>query len=179
MSWEQVLDFWFAAETAEKWWVKDEAFDQQVRETLGELHQQAAEWKLDYWRDTAEGCLALVILLDQVPRNIYRNDPRSFAFDAAARDITNHALEVGFDMLLSEEQRQFIYMPLEHSEVLDDQERCVELIGALGNENTTNYAIAHRDIVSRFGRFPHRNAVLGRESTAEETAFLKEPGSSF
>jgi|TARA_R110002072_G_scaffold517_12_gene3192 uncharacterized protein (DUF924 family) len=179
LSTEKVLEFWFAAETRKKWWVKEPQFDQQVAETLGDLHRQASDWSLDAWRDDAEGCLALVLLLDQVPRNIYRQDPRSFAFDAAALDVTRHALEVGFDTLLTKQQRLFLYLPLEHSEALEDQERSVTLMTTLGDPETARHAIAHRDIIARFGRFPHRNAVIGRQSTAEEEAFLQQPGSSF
>ncbi|MEZ4380175.1 MAG: DUF924 family protein [Nannocystaceae bacterium] len=175
-----VLDFWFSDRVSAKWWVKDPDFDAEVAARLGELHRQAAAGALDDWAATAEGALARVLLLDQVPRNIYRDTPAAFASDAQARRATEAALDAGHDAALPEpSQRLFLYLPLEHSESLADQERCVALMAALGNAMWHDYAVRHRDIVARFGRFPHRNAILGRESTAEELAFLEQPGSSF
>jgi uncharacterized protein (DUF924 family) len=134
----------------------------------------------DHWRETAAGCVALCILLDQAPRNLFRGDPRSFASDAAARAVTRHALARGLDRDLPQEQRAFLYLPLEHSENLADQEACVRLFAGLDeNPDGLDYAVRHRDIIARFGRFPHRNAVLGRTSTPEETEFLTQAGSSF
>ena len=126
------------------------------------------------------GCLALCILLDQVPRNLFRGTPRAFILDPAAREVTRHALQQGFDSGLKETERMFLYLPLEHSEDLSDQQDCVRLMGALPNgAEYLSYAERHRDVIARFGRFPHRNGILGRDSTEEELEFLKQSGSSF
>jgi uncharacterized protein (DUF924 family) len=177
--WGVVLDFWFAGTTKPRWWVKDPAFDETVRRTLGTLHEQAAAGGLGDWKTSPEGALALVILLDQVPRNIFRDSARAFATDALARQVAAQAVDGGFDQALDAERRMFLYMPFEHSEDLADQDRACALFGALGNADLLGYAEAHRRIVQRFGRFPHRNRILGRPSTPEEETFLKQPGSSF
>lgn len=175
-----VLDFWFSDRVSAKWWVKDPDFDAEVEARLGDLHREAVAGALDEWAATAEGALALVLLLDQVPRNIHRGTPDAFACDAKARATTKAAIDAGHDRSLGEpSQRLFLYMPLEHSESLADQERSVALMASLDNPHWHDFAVRHRDIVARFGRFPHRNAILGRESTAEELAFLEKPGSSF
>ena len=180
MSPGEVLDFWFAEGMAERWFVKDPAFDAEVRARLLPLHERAAAGELAAWRASARGCLALVILLDQVPRNVFRDDPRAFTSDAQALTITKHARNRGFDRALPQIERVFLYLPLEHCESLADQELCVTLIGALDeNPEWRDHAVRHRDIVARFGRFPHRNAALGRETTLEEAAFLELPDSSF
>ena len=177
---ELVLDFWFAEGMNERWFKSDEAFDREVRLALNALYTQAAAGQLNGWRESARGALALVILLDQVPRNLFRGDPRAFATDVQALAVTKSALAKGFDRELQQVERMFLYLPLEHCEDLADQELCVQLTSALDeNPDWCDYARRHRDIVARFGRFPHRNAVLGRESTPEEAAFLTEPGSSF
>jgi len=177
---EDVLDFWFAEGMAARWFKADEAFDQEVRQLLLPLHEQAAEGRLDHWQESAPGALALVILLDQVPRNMFRGEPRAFATDAQALAVTKRALAKGFDQELRQVERVFLYLPLEHCEDLADQELCVQLTSALDeNPEWGDYARRHRDVIARFGRFPHRNAVLGRETTPEEAVFLQEPGSSF
>ncbi len=177
---ERVLEFWFSPASRPRWFVRSEAFDREIRERLGELHARAAAGGLDGWATTPHGALALVVLLDQVPRNAYRGTPEMFASDAKAREIARAAIDAGHDRDLTQEERLFMYLPLEHSEDLADQERCVELVRELDEQpQWLGYAIRHRDIVARFGRFPHRNAVLGRESTAEEREFLQQPGSSF
>lgn len=182
----KVIDFWFGSEASgergqnrDVWWVKNPQFDETVRRELGKLHEMATSGELETWADDADGALALIVLLDQVPRNIHRDTPGAFATDDMARAVTRIALDRGFDQALPPVMRLFVYLPLEHSEVLADQEDCVRLIETLGDADVLDYAIRHRDIVARFGRFPHRNAILGRESTPEEAAFLKEPGSSF
>ena len=176
----EILDFWFAEATAKRWFVRDPAFDGEVRTRLAGWYERAAAGGLDDWRATAAGCAALCVLLDQVPRNLFRGQGRAFATDAAARAVARHAVDRGFDRTLSQPQRLFLYLPFEHSETLADQDESVRLIGAL-DENPVwkDYAIRHRDVIARFGRFPHRNAALGRTNTAEETAFLATPGSSF
>ena len=172
-----VLSFWRAA-GPERWWTKDDAFDAAIREKFAGLWQQAAEGRLADWERSDEGTLALVIVLDQFPRNMFRNDPRAFSTDAMALDVAMRALERGVDARTDEDLRQFLYLPFMHSEELVDQERCVALFAPLGNENNTKYAEIHADIIRRFGRFPHRNPVLGRETTAEEQAFLDSGGFS-
>lgn len=177
---QAVIAFWFAQGREEQWFGGGEAFDQAVREALLPAYQAASAGEYETWRDSPHGCLALCILLDQVPRNIFRGTPRAFATDAAALSVARHALEQGFESQLTQVERLFLYLPLEHSEDLGDQQDCVALTASLSeNPEWLSYAEAHRDIVARFGRFPHRNAVLGRENTAEEEAFLKGPNSSF
>lgn len=177
---EAVLAFWFAPDARAKWFVKDAGFDALVRERLADLAHAAADGRLDGWKMSARGALALVVLLDQVPRNIYRGDPRSYACDEAARRVTLDALAANFDRELGQVERFVLYLPLEHSENLAEQELCCDLMAKLDEEKRWHeYALKHRDIVARFGRFPHRNAVLGRANTPEEDAFLKEEGSSF
>jgi len=175
-----VLAFWFAPGMEERWFKKDPAFDEEVRTRLLPLYEQAVAGHLDRWGESARGALALVILLDQVPRNLFRGDPRAYATDAKALAVTKRALQEGLDTTLRQVERMFLYLPLEHCEDLDDQELCVMLARALDeNPEWHDYAVRHRDVVARFGRFPHRNAILGRPDTPEEQAFLKEPGSSF
>ncbi len=177
---EDVLAYWFAEGMAARWFNADEAFDQEVRQRLLPLYEEAVAGRLERWRQSARGALALVILLDQVPRNLFRGEPRAFATDAQALATTKRALAKGFDQELRQVERVFLYLPLEHCEDLADQELCVRLVGALDeNPDWGDYARQHRDVIARFGRFPHRNAILGRETTAEEAAFLREPGSSF
>ena len=177
---DDVLTFWFAETEPKQWFVGNPAFDQACRARLAPLVAEAAAGALDHWRDSAAGCVALCILLDQMPRNLHRGEARAFATDSQALAVTRHALDQGFDRAVPEVQGLFLYMPLQHSESLDDQELCVRLTSELGADpKWHDYAVRHRDIIARFGRFPHRNAALGRASTPEEIAFLKEPGSSF
>ena len=176
----EVVEFWFGPGMKERWFECDPAFDAEVRARLGAPHERAAGGELGAWRDSAEGCLALIVLLDQAPRNLFRGQARAFATDAAARELTGHALAQGFEAALTQDQRGFLYLPLEHSETLDDQEASVRLTAALDEDPAWHdYAVRHRDIIARFGRFPHRNAALGRRSTPEEEAFLEQPNSSF
>ena len=177
---EEILAFWFAPGRRAQWFAKDPAFDAEVRRCLLGPYERAAAGGYDHWRDSAKGCLALCLLLDQVPRNLFRDDPRAFATDAKARAVLRHALERGLDGALSQVESLFLYLPLEHSEDLRDQEDCVRLTEALDEDpEWYDYAVKHRDIIARFGRFPHRNAVLGRACSDEEAAFLAQPGSSF
>ena len=176
----EVLAYWFGPGMDQRWFNGGPEFDTEVRDRLGPVHVQAATGRLESWRDSARGCLALVILLDQVPRNIHRNSPQAYASDAQARELTRWALERGFEQELSQLEQLFLYLPLEHSETLSDQHDCVTLIGQLDqNPQWVTWAEQHRDIIAKFGRFPHRNDCLGRPSTAEETAFLATPNSSF
>jgi uncharacterized protein (DUF924 family) len=195
---DRVLDYWFPADTARAnklWWGKDPELDAQIRAEFGETLAAAKAGQLDAWAETPRGRLALIIVLDQLSRNILRDDPETYAADADARALTAAGLERGDDHQLQPIERLFFYLPLEHSESLADQQRCVALMEALAAEvaaepgvsdqrrdqfaGFVDYAIRHLDIVARFGRFPHRNRLLGRESTADELAFLTQPGSSF
>ena len=176
---DDVLDFWFSDAARPSWFVRSEAFDARVRETLGPLHAQAARGELDAWASDPRGALALVLLLDQVPRNTRRGSADAFACDPRALAHARAAVDAGLDRALDEEGRVFLYLPFEHSESLADQDRSVALMSSLTAPMWLDYAERHRQVIARFGRFPHRNAVLGRESTPEELEFLKQPGSSF
>lgn len=176
---DDVLTFWFAPGRKESWFGKSDAFDREIGARFGSLMEDAAAGRLGHWTATPRGSLALCILLDQFPRNVWRGTPRAFASDARAREVAAHALAAGQDRCLTPDERMFFYLPFEHSEDPGDQERCVRLMAELGDPEWLEYAVRHRDIIARFGRFPHRNAVLGRASTDEERAFLEEPNSSF
>lgn len=171
---ESVTGFWREA-GASRWFRKDAAFDEQFRSRFLTAHQAALGGELDEWAVDAQGALALLILLDQFPRNAFRNTPRMFESDAKARDIARQALRDGFDAQVDAELRNFFYLPFMHSEQLADQDLGVQLTRALGDE-PLRYAILHRDIIEKFGRFPHRNAVLGRPTTPEEQRFLDDGG---
>jgi len=175
----EILGFWFAPRMERRWFAKDPGFDREVRARLQPHHERAAQGAYRHWLGAPRGCLALCLLLDQVPRNLFRDDPRAFVCDGQALEVTRQALARGFDCFLVPPERLFLYLPLEHSEDLVDQERCVRLVATFGNAMLYDFAVRHRDIVARFGRFPHRNAALGRRSTAQEAAFLAQPGSSF
>lgn len=167
-----VLDFWFDEDAKSRWFAPSAAFDRAVASQLGDGHERAASGALDGWQSSAEGCLALCILLDQVPRQLFRGQGRAFATDDQALAVARRALDAGFDRQLAVEQRQFFYMPFMHSERLEDQERCVTLYQAPEMRDNLKHAIEHAELVRRFGRFPHRNACLGRTSSAEEEAHL-------
>jgi uncharacterized protein (DUF924 family) len=193
-----ILEFWFgtsqddvtvASEQAKLWWVKREETDRLIRERFETTLHMAARHELDAWSATPHGRLALILLTDQFSRNMYRNTPASFAYDELARAWCREGLRDKAHLALRPIQRVFFYLPLEHSESLDDQEQSVALFTELvdsvdvpGREafaGFLDYALRHRDVIARFGRFPHRNSILGRPSTEEEIAFLKQPGSSF
>ena len=187
---DEVLAFWFGREDEpgygefrEAWFRKDPEFDQQVQERFGPLYERAAAGELDGWREEARSCLALVICLDQFPRNMFRGDGRTHATDDKALETARYALERALDRELPPFQRVFVYMPFMHSESVEDQRRSVELFRRLaerpGAPDLTSYAVGHMEIVERFGRFPHRNVILGRETTPEEAEFLQGPDSSF
>ncbi|SLN15194.1 DUF924 family protein [Oceanibacterium hippocampi] len=178
---DTVLDFWFDPAHEPLWFVRDDTFDAAIEERFRSVFEAAARGDLDHWQATPRGALALVIVLDQFSRNLLRGDPATFAQDEKARAIADAALGGGDDERLeTATERRFLYMPFMHSERLDDQARCVALFMARGeDQKSLESAIRHRDIIARFGRFPHRNAVLGRTSTPAEAEFLTEPGSSF
>jgi uncharacterized protein (DUF924 family) len=170
-----ILTFWRAAGPA-KWFVKDARFDDAIRLKFEPVHHQAARGAYSAWETTPDGALALLILLDQFPRNLYRETAHAFATDPLALSIARRAVDAGFDLKSEADLRAFFYLPFEHSEDMDDQERSLALFQALGEKQGLDYAILHRDIIARFGRFPHRNACLGRETTREEQVFLDDGG---
>ncbi|HUK58332.1 MAG TPA: DUF924 family protein [Stellaceae bacterium] len=183
---QDILDFWFGAPGSPEcagprkiWFKSDASFDSACRENFAALSAEAREGALDHWRESAEGALALVLLLDQMPRNIHRGSALAFACDAKARWAAREAVARGFDRDLPPHRRQFLYLPFEHSENLADQEEGLHLFGSLPEgehrERQLDYARRHQVVIARFGRFPHRNVALGRVSTAEEEAFLASP----
>ena len=170
----QVLHVWREA-GPDKWFAHDAPFDAHIRVTFLSVYEAAAAGQLAAWEATAEGSLALVIVLDQFPRNMFRATPQAFTTDAAARAAANRALKRGYDQDVAEIMRGFFFLPFTHSEDLADQQRGVALYREAGDEDGLKWALIHADIIRRFGRFPHRNIVLGRATTAEEQAFL-DPG---
>jgi uncharacterized protein (DUF924 family) len=176
---EDVLRFWFDELGRKLWFVKDDAIDAAIRERFSALIDELSVSAIEDVVSSPDRALASVIALDQFPRNIYRGTPRAFENDELARAIAKLAVALGLDHRISAERRIFLYLPFEHSEAIADQYRSVELISSIGDEEYTRFAQAHCDVVARFGRFPHRNAILGRASSDEEIAFLEQPGSSF
>lgn len=172
---QDIIEFWRTA-GPKKWFEPDPAFDADIRERFLASHELAAAGKLANWEKTAQGALALLLLLDQFPRNMFRKTPRAFATDALARDIARRAIKSGFDLEVGDELRSFLYLPFMHSEELSDQELCLSLYRDYGNEDGIKYAEIHLDAIRRFGRFPHRNEILGRESSADEIAYLDDGG---
>lgn len=170
-----VVGFWRKAGPA-RWFAADPDFDRQCRVRFLDAHLAAARRELDGWGDGAEGALALLVLLDQIPRNVFRGNAHAYATDPLARRFATQALAAGHDQACPPELRLFFYLPFEHSEDTADQQRSVALFEALGDAETLRYAIAHRDVIARFGRFPHRNAALGRDSTPDEQAWLDAGG---
>lgn len=170
-----ILAFWREA-GPDKWFEKDDAFDAAIRARFLGAYEAAVAGALDDWQETAEGCYALILLLDQFPRNLFRGSPRAFATDEAARAVADRAVACGFDRAFDLPERRFIYMPFMHSEELADQERCVALCAAADDAEGVHHAVVHRDIIRDFGRFPHRNPVLGRATSQEERAFLEAGG---
>lgn len=171
----EIIAFWQEA-GPKRWFEPDAELDAQIRKRFFAAHEAAAAGELAGWKQSPEGALALLLLLDQFPRNMFRSTPRAFAMDASARQIARAAIEDGFDRKVDTALRTFFYLPFMHSENLADQEYCLALYRALGNEEGLKYAEIHLDAIRRFGRFPHRNAILGRASTAEEIAYLESGG---
>jgi uncharacterized protein (DUF924 family) len=171
---ETILAFWREA-GPDKWFTRDDAFDASIRDKFLPTYEAAAAGKLSAWEATADGALALCIVLDQFPRNMFRGDARTYAADGQARAVANTALKRGYDQDVPDELRGFFFLPFTHSEDLVDQERCVQLYREADSADL-KYAEQHRDIIRRFGRFPHRNAILGRATTPEEQKFLDDGG---
>ena len=187
---DDILEFWFGrpeddrfGELRDKWFKKEPAFDAEIRQRFLAIYQRTAAGELDDLTETAKGALALIVVLDQFPRNMFRGQPGMYATDEKARALARLALDREFDRQLVPVQRIFLYLPFEHSETLADQNLSVALFEALpaipSRDNESSSALRHREIIERFGRFPHRNAILGRDTTPAETAFLEEPNSSF
>ena len=176
---KDVLAFWFEESKPEQWYKKSADFDRTICDRFGDIHAEAVAGGLDYWAETADGCLALIIILDQFSRNIFRDDSRTFVADSKALGLTKLALDRGWVDTAEGVKAQFFLMPLMHSEDLADQEMSIPLFRRFCGEKTEDFAIRHRDIIARFGRFPHRNEALSRQSTREEIEFLKTNGSSF
>lgn len=180
-----ILDFWFSDRARPLWFARDAGFDAEIGRRFAATHEAAMGGRLDDWQGSAEGALALVIVLDQFSRNLHRGSARAFACDARARAVADRALARGFDGRLPAERRGFLYLPFEHSEALADQRRAVALFQALAEAATgperaqaqelLDYARLHLAAIERFGRFPHRNEILGRETTAEEAEYLRDP----
>ena len=173
-----VIQFWFAELTEAHWFARDDELDARIRDRFLALHEQIV---LSDGIDAAASrpLLAAVIVLDQFSRNMFRGTPRAFAADPIARRLARQAVERGFDLSMTRDERHFVYLPFEHSEDREDQALSIHLIGQLGHDEWTRHALAHRSIIDRFGRFPHRNAILGRTSTPDELALLNEPMGSF
>lgn len=187
---QELLDFWFGAPGSPErgkprtaWFKKSDAFDQEVRERFQPAYELAAGGQLAAWHETPHALLALIIVYDQFPRNMFRNDARAFATDAQALAAAERMVDLGWDMQLAPIERQFAYLPFEHAEDMAMQQRSLELFERVTEDpalaNIPAWARKHFDVIARFGRFPHRNAILGRASTPEEIEFLQQPGSSF
>jgi uncharacterized protein (DUF924 family) len=173
----KILNFWFSKDNSTKWFTKSKDFDSLIINKFLAIYNKAANGDLDDWKQEPEGMLALIIILDQFPRNMFRDSAKSFAGDAKALSYAKEAIAKEIDKKLLLQQRRFIYMPFMHSENLEDQNISVQLFAA--DETSYKYAVRHREIIQKFGRFPHRNNLLGRESTKEEVDFLKTPNSTF
>jgi uncharacterized protein (DUF924 family) len=192
---DDILAFWYGKPTAadygryrKAWFTKDDSFDAQIRQQFLSDYEKAAAGDYAHWSDPPRSAVALLLLLDQLPRNLFRGEARSFATDDQALAITKQLVDTDADKLLMPAYRFFIYLPFEHSEAMADQNRCVELMELLveevpdledGFKSGLDYALRHREVIERFGRFPHRNEILGRQSTSEEIEFLQQPGSRF
>jgi uncharacterized protein (DUF924 family) len=176
---DEIVTFWFEELKPKDWYRRDEAVDAKIRERFGAVYEKLKAGVPDDWLDGAEAYLAAIIVLDQFPRNMFRGTAQAFATDENALALAKKAMSKRIDQWLPKEKRAFVYLPFQHSEQTEDQARSVQLFTALGNPVNLDFALRHQAIVDRFGRFPHRNAALGRASTKEEEAFLKEPGSSF
>lgn len=174
-----ILKFWFNEIEPSQWWKKDENLDRLITGRFSDIHRCAILCELFEWRKDAHGRLAEVIVLDQFSRNMFRNSPLSFAYDALALALAQEAISVGADKSLSQAERSFLYMPFMHSESLNIHEIATGLFRDNGNQNSLDFELKHKAIIARFGRYPHRNSSLGRKSTDEEIEFLKQPGSGF
>lgn len=176
---KKIIEFWFEEIEKSQWWKKDENFDSLIKSRFLDIHIQATKCELFSWRKSSLGMLAEIIVLDQFSRNMFRNEPESFAYDPIALALAQSAIDRGYDLELNTEQRSFMYMPFMHSESLLIHEEAVRLFTKLGLSSPLEYENKHKEIIYKFGRYPHRNKILGRVSTPEEVEFLTLPGSSF
>lgn len=174
-----VLDFWFKTLTPEDWFIKKDETDSEIRRRFLDLHLALSREVGPEWRETADARLALILVFDQFPRNMFRNSPHAFATDGLAVKEARYAVATGLDKQVDTSRRPFFYLPFEHSERLEDQKRSVELFTELGSESHLDWARRHLDVIERYGRFPHRNPILGRENTTDEEAYLAQPGAGF
>jgi len=176
---EDVLAFWFEESSPKQWFSKDNDFDLKIKTRFGDSINAALAGQLDRWADDTDSCLALIIILDQFTRNVFRDTPRAFSGDEMALALSLRCEERGYLNHDNQNYRHFMLMPMMHSEDIIIQDKSLPLFASASNEMTHEYAVKHRDIIARFGRFPHRNAILGRPSSEEEITFLQQPGSSF
>lgn len=174
-----IIDFWFSEIESKLWFKKNDEFDQLLLDRYGELHHRASQAELFSWRSSAEGRLAEIIVLDQFSRNMFRDSPKAFASDPLALALAQEAVSLGIDQQLEPQKRTFLYMPYMHSESLVIHEQALSLFISLGRENNLDFERKHRFIIEKFGRYPHRNKILGRQSTVAECEFLTQRGSSF
>lgn len=174
---QQILDFWLESGPS-AWWRKDSKFDSSIKQRFGDLIEPAADRQLDDWRQQPQSCLALVLILDQFSRNLFRESGKAFAQDSYALELAKYAVEKGFDNNQPTNLYDFFYMPFMHSEKLEDQNTCIDLFRARANDGSLKAAIEHQGIIARFGRFPHRNSLLGRKTTPQEQMFLDNGGFS-
>jgi uncharacterized protein (DUF924 family) len=178
---KSIIDFWFIEISPKQWWVKSVEFDDLISQRFFTIYEETRGGKYLDWINSAQSCLARIIVLDQFPRNMFREKPESFRTDVLALAATKHAISLGFDIGMPSQHKAFLYMPLMHSEALDDQTKAIELFTAAGSDLEENLKSSHRHkaIIEQFGRFPHRNQILGRASSEAEVEFLKHPGSRF
>ena len=176
---QQILKFWFEELKPNQWWAKDEGLDQLIKDKFLFIHNQAIKGELWNWRTSPDGSLAEIIIIDQFSRNIYRNQPESFLYDGIALVLAQNAISQKFDEQLSTVQRSFLYLPYMHSESALIHEESIRLHKSLDLEGSSEFELKHKVIIDRFGRYPHRNKILGRDSTPDEIEFLKEANSSF
>jgi len=169
---EEIIDYWYSPEISRQWFASTAQLDAEIKTKYETLWQTAAGGELDHWQASPQGCLALIIILDQFPLNMYRNRPESFSTEAKSIEIARHAVEKRFDRVLPQQQKAFLYMPFMHSEKLPDQDLSVKLFTEAGLKENQHFAEHHRELIRRFGRFPHRNKILNRKSTPEEIDYL-------
>lgn len=178
---KEILDFWFVQTQPQQWFQVNETFDALITEKFEDAYNEAVSGQYDEWQNSADGALALIVLLDHMPRNMYRGTPKAFASDKKALIVSKFAVSKGLDQVHSAQKRRFIYLPFEHSENLNDQRRAVELFEKIKGDAPMGYeyALRHMDVIDKYGRFPHRNEILGRDNTPEEDEYLSHEGAGF
>lgn len=178
---QDILVFWFTETQPQQWFQVNKDFDQAIIDRFTETYDMGAQGEFDDWQNSADGALALCILLDQMPRNMFRGTQKAFATDGKALIVAKYAISKGLDQVLSSQKRRFLYLPFEHSENINDQRRCVELFEKMKEDDPLgyDYALRHLKVIEQYNRFPHRNKILGRENTPEEEEYLAQPGAGF